>query len=274
MLGRSGTAGTATATAAATLQLISTLALVALLASTGCGSSGQSNGGTGGRNGSGGVDASDGSAGSTGSGGAPGADGGGQTCGTCLVHGRWQVDNLSPCFVTVAPAADAGSGSADGGASPGAVAGVVSTQLSGGTASCPTDPTVKPTVPWSTDTLTTDCPGHYRLCVVLKAGNAKAPAAGDCTVVESCADDDYAVANQAQMWAKLPGWMADSGAISCAQKLHDHGGYALLTVSGTATGCGTVQKTLSTITYCPFVCMAMPTSAECGGCMSGGRSDF
>jgi len=259
MLGRSGTAGTATA--AATLARVSTLTLVALLASAGCGSSGPSTGGTGG-------------SGNSGSGGMGGTDGGAQTCGTCLVHGRWQIDNLSPCFVSMAPPTDAGASSADAGASAGAVVGVVSTQVSGGTARCPADPTAKPTEPWSTDMLTTDCPGHYRLCVVLKAGNAKAPAPGDCTVIESCADDDYAVANQAQMWAKLPGWMAASGAISCAQKLHDHGGYALLTVSGTATGCGTVQKTLSTITYCPFACMAMPTSVDCGGCMSGGRSDF
>ena len=245
-----------------------TIAIVAMVVTlTGCGSSGQ-NGGTGGNGngGSGGVDARAGSGGS-------GTDGGGQTCGTCVVHGRWLVDNLSPCFVTMAPAPDGGAGT-DGGAGPGVIAGAISTQVSGGVVQCPADLTSKPTQPWSTDTLTTDCPGHYRLCVVLKAGNPKAPAADDCTVVESCADDDYAVANQAQMWAKLPGWIAQGAGIACAQKMHDHGGYALLTASGTATGCGTIQKTLSTITYCPFSCMAMPTSAECVGCMSGGRSDF
>src|SRR5436853_56225 len=85
--------------------------------------------------------------------GSPG-DGGAGSCGTCFVHGRWKVDNLSPCFNT-------SLGTADGGGD--VVLGAVSTTLSGAMVVCPMDLTTKPTEPWSTDTLTVDCPGHYRL---------------------------------------------------------------------------------------------------------------
>src|SRR4051812_45481932 len=76
-----------------------------------------------------------------------GADAG--SC-TCFTHGKWTVDNLSPCF-----ASD----------SSGQLAGVLSTEVSGGVAMCPADLTTQPTSPWSTDSLTTNCVGHFRLCL-------------------------------------------------------------------------------------------------------------
>lgn len=196
-----------------------------------------------------------------------GSDGGpppGPTCGTCFVHGRWQVSNLSPCFVSRTPS--------DGGAS--MVVGALSTTLSGGAAMCPANTMTTPTDPWSTDTLTTDCPGHYRLCVALKAGNAQTPLPDDCTVAASCADGDYATAGQAQPWADLPGWMAAASDLPCATKFHDHGGYAQLTATGTATGCGTVSRTVGIIVFCPLACMSNPMAPGCATCKPGGTGDF
>jgi hypothetical protein len=242
---------------------IGTIAVVVALAA-GCGSSGS--GGAGGSGGSGGgqdgaIDRGEISPG----GDVSGGDSGNQTCGSCFLKGSWKIDNLSPCFVSTAPAADGGASM---------LAAVVSTYLEAGTSRCPEDPAALITRPWSTSTLTTDCPGRYHLCVTLKAGDAKMPGAGDCTVVQSCADDQYAVANLAQMWATLPGWRVADAALPCAQKMRDQGGYAQLTVSGTADQCGAIQKTLSVVGYCPLSCKATPNIPECMNCKTGGGGTF
>ena len=184
-------------------------------------------------------------------------------CNTCFVHGTWKIDNASPCFV---------SQSTDGGAP--MLSGVVSTMFTGGMTSCPSDPTMTPTMPWSTDTLTTDCAGHYHLCVTLKAGDSKMPMDSDCTVVQTCADGDYSTALQAQKWTDLPGWMAPPTSLACAQKFQDQGGYAQLTATGTATGCGAITRTVGVITYCPQSCQANPTGAGCMNCVAGGSGTF
>ncbi|HEY2900360.1 MAG TPA: hypothetical protein VGL59_07280 [Polyangia bacterium] len=232
---------------------LSLLALTVTLAlATGCGSS---NAGSG--SGSGGAPGGDAAAGTG------GASGGGGMCGTCFVHGNWKIDNLSPCFLSTTPG--------DGGAA--TLTTVASTVMSGGASMCP-DPTATTLPPWSTDTLTTDCPGHYHLCITLKAGSGKMPADDDCTVIQVCADGDYTTANQAQTWAALPGWKIDPANLACGQKFQDHGGYAQLTGTGNATNCGAVTRTLGTITYCPLSCQSNAPGADCMNCMAGGSGSF
>jgi hypothetical protein len=189
-----------------------------------------------------------------------GTTGGGMVCTTCFLHGRWQVDNLEPCFFT--------DMAADGGPTYSAS----SSTVSGAMVVCPMDFTMPPPQPWSTDTLTTDCPGHYRLCMTLEAGDSKNPQAGDCTMAQSCADGDYAAASQSQSWMDLPSWLAMGTQLSCVQPFFDTGGYAEMSVSGSATGCGSVARAFAWVRYCPLSCNTNPNGPGCGDC--GGTGTF
>ena len=196
---------------------------------------------------------------------SPGAAGDpGNPCPTaaavCFTTGRWQVDNLSPCFFST------GVGTTPDGA--------VSTVQAGPQIMCPLDVSMAPAQPWSTDTFTADCAGHFRLCYTLKAGNAKAPQANDCVVAQSCAEGDYATANQAQTWANLPGWITTGAAKACAQAFYASGGYGEMSVTGTPLGCPATSKTLASVTYCPQTCLQDPSAAGCANCLAGGDGRF
>ena len=178
----------------------------------------------------------------------------------CFTHGNWMIDNLSPCLVST---------SVDG-----AVTGVISSIIANQQIQCPTDTTDNPTLPWSTDKLTADCSGHYRLCYTLKAGNPASPQPTDCVVAQSCAEGDYSTANQSQTWPDLPGWLGTSAQVTCAQMFVQTGGYGEETVTGTPTGCAAITKTLSRVTYCPTTCNSPNPPASCSGCMPGGGGAF
>jgi hypothetical protein len=187
-------------------------------------------------------------------------DGNGPSCGTCFVQSTWNVLNIEPCF-NLMPGSDGG---------PDTVQGAVSTQRQSPVLyGCPTDPTMLPTLPWSADDLTADCPGHYRLCVTIKAGDALNPQPSDCTMAQSCAESDYAAGGQKQSWADLPAWITSTAQVPCAAMLYSSGGYAEMSVSGTATGCGSVSKVLKRVTYCPLTCSTNPSGPGCAGCRSG-----
>lgn len=179
--------------------------------------------------------------------------GGGGACTTCLLHGTWKIDNLSPCFADGLPGGDGGT----------PLSAAISTTIAGGAAQCPNDFTTKPTAPWSTDALTTDCAGQYTLCVTLKAGDPRAPQAGDCTLAQSCAEGDYAAASQAQTWTALPSWLSSAAQLACAMRFRDSGGYSEASVSGTATGCGTVGRVLFRVGYRPAACNNNPNGPGC-----------
>jgi hypothetical protein len=223
------------------------------------GSAGSSSGGGGGHGGSAG-----------GTGGAVGAHTGGVSgdagCNLdaapsgCFSHGSWEINNLSPCFFSLS--ADANT------------SGAVSTIESGSQVSCPSDFTTAPTQPWSTDTLTTDCAGHYRLCYTLKAGSGASPQPTDCIVAQSCAEGDYATANQPQTWADLPGWISTGTQVACAMTFNDSGGYGEKSVTGTPTGCFAITKTIGTVTYCPPSCNQPNPPSSCTGCVSGATVGF
>ncbi len=185
-----------------------------------------------------------------------GADGG--AC-TCFTRGKWFVDNLSPCF-----ASD----------SNGVLLAVLSTQTSGGLAVCPADLSVKPTAPWSTDTLTTNCAGHFRLCLAIKAGDPKGPKASDCVVAQPCAEGDFSTPNVKQTWTPLEGWIASDAGVACAKDLRDNGGYGEMSVSGAANGCASFSKVLGHYTYCPSACAQGLDAGNCMGCVAGGTGNF
>jgi hypothetical protein len=234
------------------------------------GSAGASPGGAAGTGSGGAAGTGSGGATGTGSGGATGTGSGGAAgsagCGadaaasSCFVRGSWQIDNLSPCFFTVA--------GGDGGTSEGAI----STVQSGLQVECPTDLTEAPTASWSTDALTTDCVGHYRLCYTLKAGSAASPQPNDCVVAQSCAEGDYLTANQLQPWPALPGWVATGSQRDCAQTFTESGGYGEKSVTETVPGCGPIMKVLGTVSYCPLSCNGPNPPAACADC-SPGASD-
>ena len=229
-----------------------------------CGSGGKS--GSPGSGGSGGSPSAGagGHAGTTGpTGGAAGGASGGDGCAadaavsSCFQQGTWQIDNLSPCFYTLA---------VEGGTSQGAISTVQTGPQQYG---CPSDFTAAPTATWSTDTLTTDCAGHYTLCYTLKAGSAASPQASDCVVAQACAENDYTTANQPQPWPDLPGWISSGAETECAQIFTDSGGYGEKSVSGTPTGCSALSKVLSRVSYCPLACNQPNPPASCAGCVSG-----
>lgn len=254
--GRPGSRGWAARTSTVALWL------VGLVACSGGGTGGSDGGAAAGRGGS----AGGGTAGTAGVGGSSGGRSGGgndagpldaAACG-CVLHGKWTIDNLSPCFFNV-------TGDAN-------VSGAISTVSNGSQVACPNDLSMAPSAPWSTDTLAAACPGHYRLCLTLKAGSAASPQASDCALAQSCAEGDYTGANQPETWPTLPSWIATGAQQACAEVFQDSGGYGELTITGTPTGCAAVTQTIGTTTYCPLSCNGANPPAACASCVAGGSN--
>ncbi len=193
----------------------------------------------------------------------------GKAACTCFSGGYWQIDNLSPCFISQSQG--------------GPVLGAISTVMPG---NCPpnagsidwNNPPV-PADPWSTNTVTSDCTGYFKLCFTLKAlSSPNAPqSASDCTMKQVCTEQYYSVANQPQSFPNLPGWVTQAPAEkSCAQAFVTNGGYAEMSVVGESDECDKVNKVFQTITYCPLKC-ADPANAndpECVNCQNGGGGPF
>ncbi len=190
----------------------------------------------------------------------------GKAACTCFSAGFWKIDNLSPCFFQ--------QGSS--------VVGAVSTIMPG---NCP-DPTtvdftnpVPPSVPWSTNSVTADCTGFFKLCYTLKALAAPGakPAAGDCVMKEVCTEAYYSPKDQEQPFPDLAGWITQTpGETQCAQKFVDNGGYADMSVKGQSDECDKVEKVFQTVTYCPLKCAdpANKSDPECVNCSNGGGGPF
>jgi hypothetical protein len=181
-------------------------------------------------------------------------------CSACFAHGQWSIDNLSPCLLT--------------GADQAKVTVAISTIESANQSQCPSDFSAAPTQAWSSDHLTIDCAGHYRLCYTLKAGDPSNPSASDCVVAQSCAEGDATMSSAPQAWPPLPGWIASTSATACAQSFYDGGGYGEESVTGSPNGCGTIGKTFVRVWYCPLACNGPNPPAACANCQSGGSSSF
>ena len=169
----------------------------------------------------------------------------------CFSGGHWDLANLSPCFI----------GTASG------ITGAVSTLPnydSAGAAhpACPTDGK-KPSVAWTHTSLKVDCAGHFKLCYALKAGDAKAPKATDCTVTKQCAEGDYTTPNVVQKWGDLPAW--DSTDAACASAFDKTGGYGEMSVVGTSVECDHVEKVFQVVPYCASGSTDPACSAGGGG---------
>jgi hypothetical protein len=188
----------------------------------------------------------------------------------CFSAGRWQIDNLSPCFVDY------------GGAGVYAVSTYIGAD---GNARCPTLAAGSPPPPapqagttWSTSRLTVDCAGRFRLCYRLRAGNASAPSPSDCVLSESCVETWYPEANVTQELPELPAWTSSNSA--CATAFRDTGGYGEMAVVGTSIECDDIddgsggEYVFNRVNYCPLICNEMPTLPECVGCMMGGSGAF
>ncbi|NOY93890.1 MAG: hypothetical protein GXP55_22130 [Deltaproteobacteria bacterium] len=188
----------------------------------------------------------------------------------CFSAGSWVVDSTNICFALY----------------PGSGAYGVSSYLSGGTPRCPAQapsssppPTPQPGTDWSTNRLTVDCEGRYRLCMTVKAGDPDAPSTSDCTVARSCTEDWYAARGVEQEFPPLPSWFSTDGA--CSQQLLDSGGYGEMSVTGMSIECDVVdgaagaELVFKRSAYCTARCTADPSAAGCpSSCATSNSGDF
>ncbi len=179
----------------------------------------------------------------------------------CFSEGQWKIDNLSPCFV-----------------SDGTNTLAVSTDPK--TSQCNPATTYPPKAPagdWSADSLKVDCAGHFKLCYTLKAGDAKAPSAADCTITTVCTEADYFESGKEQPLPPLKAWAASDAA--CSKKFVDKGGYGEMTVKGLSVLCDDISDNgqayvFNRVQYCPASCTPGSTDAACKNCQAGGTGEF
>lgn len=203
----------------------------------------------------------------------PGATRGPGAC-QCFSEGRWEVANLSPCFITVGTGASAQIYA-------------VSTYLNAmGQAQCPTlrpgamPPFMpEPGQPFSTNALTVDCTGQFELCYTIKAGNPMRPAPTDCVVGRACTMGWYRERNTRQVLPVLPGWSGTDTA--CARRFQDVGGYGEMSVRGLSAECENIGEgagyfVFNRVTYCPSLCNDERNRSrpECAMCGNGGSGMF
>ena len=191
-----------------------------------------------------------------------GATSGKEAC-KCFSAGQWKLDNLTPCFY------DSGGGIGSGG--------VTSSTLSNNMISCPSvmGQLMKPNMPWSNDTISADCAGHFKLCYALRAGNAMMPTPQDCTIVQVCVEADYTQTNMPQKMPPLPAFLAsDNAAVACALKFAKTGGYGEMSVVGETVTCDKFNRTFNRVNYCPFSCNQNPNDPMCKSCGNGGGGNF
>jgi len=189
----------------------------------------------------------------------------------CFSAGRWEIDNLSPCFIAY---------------SSGTEVYAVSTYVdpADGLSKCPSDippsppPSPQPGTDWSTDRLTIDCEGRFELCYTIKAGDADTPTSSDCTVMRTCVETWYAESGVAQELPPLPAWTSTDPV--CTAQFRDSGGYGEMSVRGLSIECDPVddgsaaEYVFNRVNYCPTICNTEPTRTECVMCCMGGSGSF
>ena len=89
-----------------------------------------------------------------------------------------------------------------------------------------------------------------------------------------CVAADDAAAGVASTWAPVGGWAATGAGLTCAQTFVDNGGYGEMSVTGTASGCGAVDRVFNRVNYCPFRCNANPGGPGCTDCNAGSTGTF
>lgn len=127
------------------------------------------------------------------------------------------------------------------------------------------DPQPVPSKDWSRYVdVRSVCAGEGRLCIVLKAGDAKAVSADDCELTRHCADISYPAADVTTSLGPLPSWV---GSMACAARYEQLGGYLELNVASAQLGCG-ANETLR-LAICPSRCSDNPLGQGCETCGSG-----
>jgi hypothetical protein len=134
---------------------------------------------------------------------------------------------------------------------------------------------VAPNQPWSTDTVTSDCEGHFKLCYTLKAGDYMNPSPNDCVVAQVCTEADYTQTNMAQPFPPLPAFASTSQAQNtCATQFNTNGGYGEMSVVGETIMCDMVMKVFNRVGYCSAACQQNPNMMGCSMCGNGGGGSF
>lgn len=187
----------------------------------------------------------------------------------CFSQGRWEITNLSPCFITY----------------PGNAVYAVSTYVDAmGRAQCPSapgnmpPPSPQPGTNFSTNFLTVDCAGQFQLCFTIKAGDPMHPMASDCVVSQSCTQGWYMTPGMRQQMPPLPAWTSTSP--TCSGRFVMTGGYGEMTVRGLSTECQNIDDgsgqpyTFLRVPYCPARCSMTPSLPECAMCGNGGSGSF
>ncbi len=194
----------------------------------------------------------------------------------CFSLGQWKLANLSPCFVAY-----------NANDQPPHYAVSTAIDPADSIAKCPvlgsgaTPPPVNPNPIWTTDTLKVDCAGHFKICYELKAGNADAPEATDCSLSgKLCVEADYVEANKEQAFPDLPRW--NSADTACAARWRTVGGYGEMSVVGQSVLCDKVDDgagnafVFNRIKYCPTKCEKPENASDpdCINCKNGGSGEF
>lgn len=186
----------------------------------------------------------------------------------CFSAGQWEIDNLSPCFITYN----------------GSDVYAVSTFMNGTSAQCPTNPSStpppapEPGYDWSTDRLTVDCSGQYELCYILRAGDETDPQPTDCEVARSCVQVWYDTPGVTMELPPLPSWTSTDPV--CAGQFAGSGGYGEMSVVGMSIECDDVDDgagnayVFHRVGYCPLECNTNPSLPECANCGNGGSGSF
>lgn len=185
----------------------------------------------------------------------PGATVGAEAC-QCFSEGIWAIENLSPCFIFDQ-----------------------NDVVLGATSDCEGEielPLPVPFTPWSDNTVTVDCAGHFSLCYTLKAGDPENPQSTDCTLTSVCTEADYLTAGTPQGFPALAGWATTSASEeACAAAFVESGGYGEMRVVGASVTCDDIpDHVFLRVPYCPLSCNDTPNLPECKACSSGGSGKF
>jgi hypothetical protein len=201
----------------------------------------------------------------------------------CFSLGSWKLANLSPCFI------DYGGDTTMPYPVSTVTDGTGANMLPVGQSDCPTIPQATPAPPpkpasdWSTDTLTVDCAGHFKVCYQLKAGDFNNPKPTDCAIMDKiCVEADYIKENIEQTFPPLPGWTSTAANTACAAQWVATGGYGEMTVLGESVLCDKVDDgsggafVFNRVQYCPSKCEGgmNPTDPQCMNCNQDGSGVF
>ncbi len=177
----------------------------------------------------------------------------GKSACKCFSGGKWDIINTAPCIYGT----DGTSGAAS----------TVNGKCVdfGG-------PPQEPDAPWSDNTVSTDCAGHFKLCYTIKAGDKDKPSPSDCVIANVCTEADYTQINKAQKFPPLPAWVSNDTA--CTTQFTKTGGYWEMSVDGVSQLCDKVKKVFNSGGFCPATCMDHPDLPECQNCSSSGGGSF